>query len=136
MVPQLPTERELDALKILWERGPTTVREIWQSLRERDADLAYTSILSLLQSMEQKGLVDHRSAGRAYEYFPRIERASTFQGLAGRFLDQVFDGALDEYLVHALDSRRLTRQQLDELEKMIAEAKRRSAKPSKKGASK
>ena len=58
-----PTDRELQALKVLWKRGGATVREIWNLLRVEDANLAYTTVLSLLQVMEQKGLVEHR-AGR------------------------------------------------------------------------
>ena len=59
MTQRLPTDRELEALKILWHRGRATVREIWSELGRADAGLAYTSVLSLMQAMEQKGLVGH-----------------------------------------------------------------------------
>jgi len=90
------------------------------------ADLAYTTVLSLLQVMEQKGLVRHERTGKAYTYSAKVQRDRTFRHLAVGFLDKVFDGALDEYLVHALQSRRISPQELDKLEEMIKEAKDRS----------
>ncbi len=118
-----PTERELEALKVLWDKGEATVREVCEAMNAAGEDLAYTTVLSLLQVMEQKGLVNHRREGKAYVYLPRIEREKTFRRLAAGFLERVFDGALDEYLVHALESRRLSAAELDELEAKIAEAR-------------
>lgn len=118
-----PTERELEALKILWEKGEATVREVCDGICQGNLELAYTTVLSLLQVMEQKGLVSHRREGKAYVYQATIERSKTFRELAGDFLDRVFDGAVDQYLVHALASRKLSNQELEELETMIAEAK-------------
>ncbi len=120
-----PTDRELEALKVLWDRGEATVRDLCEALNERGAALAYTTVLSLLQVMEQKGLVTHRREGKAYVYAAAIPRDKTFRDLAGGFLDRVFDGAVDEYLVHALESRKLDPKKLDELEAMIAAARRR-----------
>jgi BlaI family penicillinase repressor len=125
-----PTDRELEALKVLWDRGEATVRDICDAMNERGAELAYTTVLSLLQVMEQKALVSHRRDGKAYVYAARIEREKTFRQMAGGFLDRVFDGAVNEYLVHALESRKLSARELDELEGMIAEAKRQASKRS------
>ncbi len=118
-----PTDRELEALKVLWDKGEATVREVCEAMNAAGEDLAYTTVLSLLQVMEQKELVNHRREGKAYVYLPRIEREKTFRRLAAGFLERVFDGALDEYLVHALESRRLSAEELDELEAKIAEAR-------------
>ncbi len=127
----IPTDRELEALKVLWQQGEATVREIYQEINRSDGTLAYTTVLSLLQVMEQKGLVGHRQHGKAYTYFAKADRDRTFQVLAGGFLDKVFDGAVDEYLVHALQSRRLSAEELERLEKMIAKAKTRPRKEKK-----
>lgn len=127
-----PTDRELEALKVLWDEEHATVREVWRVLSAADRDLAYTTVLSLMQVMEQKGLAGHRAEGKAYIYFPRVERKSVFRGLASGFLERVFDGAVDEYLVHALQGRRPSDAELDRLEKMIAEAKSRSKQKRKK----
>ncbi|HVC97550.1 MAG TPA: BlaI/MecI/CopY family transcriptional regulator [Pirellulales bacterium] len=124
----VPTGRELEILKIVWRRGKATVREIYDALRPQDGSLAYTTVLSMLQIMEQKGQVGHEQAGKAYLYFALVERESTLMDLAGGFLDQVFDGAMGEYVARALESRQPTVAELDELERMIAGAKRQVRK--------
>jgi predicted transcriptional regulator len=128
MADLIPTSRELEALKVLWRLGRATVREIYVELKPRDGELAYTTALSLLQTMEQKGLVGHESAGKAYAYYARVRRDSVFRKLAGGFLDRVFDGAMGEYVARAIQSRRTSLEELEELEAMIAEAKKRVRK--------
>ena len=127
----IPTERELQALKIIWQLGQATVREVCDALEERGQKLAYTTVLSLLQVMEQKGLVGHTASGKVYTYFSKVRRDSTFRSLAKGFLDSVFDGAMDEYLVHALQSRKLSLAELNRLETMIAQAKQARGKRDK-----
>ena len=136
-----PTDRELEALKVLWERGEATVRDLADAMNAgakqgRDDELAYTTVLSLLQVMEQKGLVAHRREGKAYVYVPRAERQSTIRRMASSFLEKVFDGAVDEYLVHALESKRLSFDELDQLDAMLASARERSKKGRTKGGKK
>lgn len=118
-----PTERELEALKVLWERGEATVRAVCDAMGASGVELAYTTVLSLLQVMEQKGLVAHRRQGKAYVYVPTVEREKTLRGLAAVFLERVFDGSLDEYLVHALGTRKVSRRQYAQLEEMLAAAR-------------
>src|SRR5215469_1820016 len=98
MAEVVPTVRELEALKVLWRRGGATVREIYGELKPRDGELAYTTVLSLLQTMEQKGLVGHESVGKAYTYHAKVRQDNVFRKLARGFLDQVFDGAIGEYV--------------------------------------
>jgi BlaI family transcriptional regulator, penicillinase repressor len=135
MTDLIPTGRELEALKVLWARGEATVRDVWQAMTAAENDLAYTTVLSLLQVMEQKGLVGHKRIGKAYAYFARIRRGPTVRKLAGGFLERVFDGAVDEYLVHVLNSKKLDDKELDRLEAMIAQARKRAKPPRKKGTS-
>ena len=118
-----PTERELQALKVLWQLGRASVREICDALGEQGDKLAYTTVLSLLQVMEQKGLVGHTASGKSYSYYAKVDRERTFRTLAGGFLDRVFDGALDEYLVHALQARSLSSEELTRLEGLITQAR-------------
>ena len=129
----IPTERELQALKVLWQAGEATVREICEAIEEQGEELAYTTVLSLLQVMEQKGLVGHRSSGKFYSYFARVERGPTVQALTRGFLDRVFDGAVDEYLVHALESKRPSAAEIRKLEELIAQAKQARQSPRRKG---
>lgn len=138
MPTESPTDRELEALKVLWDRGEVTVRDLADAMNEAaaaqgDDHLAYTTVLSLLQVMEQKGFVGHRREGKAYVYVPKIQRQSTIRQMAGTFLEKVFDGAVDEYLVHALESKRLSAAELDQLDAMLAAARQRSAKRGRKG---
>jgi len=133
MMDTIPTDRELEALKVLWQHGEATVRDIYDRMNQGGDQLAYTTVLSLLQVMEQKGLVRHRQSGKAYLYAAEVERDRTFRTLAGGFLEKVFDGAVDEYLVHALRSRRISAAELDRLAKMIADA--RTSSKSQKGKS-
>jgi BlaI family transcriptional regulator, penicillinase repressor len=123
-----PTQRELQALKVLWQLGRATVREITAAINERGDELAYTTVLSLLQVMEQKDLVGHEATGKVYSYFAKVQREAVFRRLAKGFLDRVFDGAMDEYLVHALESKRLSSEELARLEALIAQAKQTSRK--------
>jgi predicted transcriptional regulator len=95
--------------------------------------LAYTTVLSLLQVMEQKRLVGHRASGKVYSYYAVARRGPTVRALARGFLDRVFDGAVDEYLVHALESKRPTDAEFRKLESLIAEAKVARQSPRKKG---
>ena len=129
----VPSERELQALKVLWQAGEATVREITAAISEQGDSLAYTTVLSLLQVMEQKGLVGHRASGKVYSYFAKARREPTIRALARGFLDRVFDGAVDEYLVHALESKRPTEAEIRRLEEMIARAKESRTAPRRKG---
>jgi BlaI family penicillinase repressor len=133
MTDLVPTDRELEALKVLWQRGEATVRDVWRAMTAAENDLAYTTVLSLLQVMEQKGLVGHKRVGKAYAYFAKVRREPTVRKLAGGFLDKVFDGAVDEYLVHVLGSRKLKEAELARLDAMIAEARKRTRPPRQKG---
>ena len=128
-----PTDRELEALKVLWEQSEATVREVCNAMNTAGEELAYTTVLSLLQVMEQKGLVAHRREGKAYVYLPRVDRDKTLGGLAAGFLERVFDGSLDEYLVHALGTRKVTKRELDQIEAILSAARKKKSTHPKKG---
>jgi BlaI family transcriptional regulator, penicillinase repressor len=141
MPAEIPTDRELEALKVLWDRGEATVRDLADAMnasakKQGGDELAYTTVLSLLQVMEQKKLVAHRREGKAYVYVPLVEQQSTLRQLTGGFLEKVFDGAVGEYVVHALESKRLSTAELDQLESMLAAARERNAKRGRKGGQK
>jgi BlaI family penicillinase repressor len=129
----VPTERELQALKVLWQAGEATVREITRAIDQQGDSLAYTTVLSLLQVMEQKGLVGHRASGKVYSYFAKVQRGPTVRALARGFLDRVFDGAVDEYLVHALQSKRPSAEEIRRLEELILQAKQARLPSNRKG---
>ena len=120
-----PTGRELDILKVLWERGPCTVREVYKDLaRGPDEDLAYNTVQTLLRLMEDKGLVTHEVQGRAFVYSSRYTRDDS----AARFLDRVFDGAAGELVQSLLRTEKITPEELERLQALITEARRNTRK--------
>jgi BlaI family transcriptional regulator, penicillinase repressor len=114
-----PSERELDVLKVLWELGAGSVREVHQRLCP-SGELAFTTVQTLLRIMEEKGLVGHRSEGRTFIYTPRHSR----ERVASRFLNKVFDGALDQFVLTILRDKDAAPGELEELERLIARARR------------
>ena len=114
-----PSERELEILKVLWEIGSGSVRAVHQHLCPND-ELAFNTVQTLLRIMEDKGLVAHRSEGRTFIYFPRHSR----ERVARRFLDKVFDGSLDPLVLPLLQAGDTPADELKELERLIARARR------------
>jgi predicted transcriptional regulator len=117
-----PTPRELEILKVLWEYGPSSVRKVYRYLAQFE-DLAYNTVQTLLRIMEEKGLVEHHVEGRTFVYTPRFSRDES----AVRFLDRVFDGAADQLVLSLLRSERVAPQELERMQVMIEEARRRKA---------
>jgi predicted transcriptional regulator len=117
-----PTPRELQILKVLWDKGASSVRAVYRHLLESE-DLAYNTVQTLLRIMEDKGLVRHRVSGRTFIYAPRFTRDES----ARRFLDRVFDGAADQLVMSLLRTERIDLAELDRLQAMIAEARRRQS---------
>ena len=82
--------RELEVMSVLWRHGSATVAEVRDALEE---GLAYTSVLSALQTLEEKGYVRHEAEGRAYRYYPTTERAEAGESALSRIVDKVFHGS-------------------------------------------
>ncbi len=122
-----PTDRELDILKALWELGPASVRQVRERLYPND-ERAFNTVQTLLRIMDDKGLVSHKSQGRSFIYTPRYSRESA----TSRFVQQVFDGAMDQVIVSMLSSADATPEELKQLEKIIAQSRRRKERQSRK----
>jgi predicted transcriptional regulator len=119
-----PTRRELEILKVLWDQGRCSVREVHRVLAGRDPDLAYNTVQTLLKIMEEKDLVVHVEEGRAFIYTARCTRDDT----AGRFLDRVFDGMASSLVSSLLASERIGPEELDRILALIASARQRSSR--------
>ncbi|HNG95976.1 MAG TPA: BlaI/MecI/CopY family transcriptional regulator [Acidobacteriota bacterium] len=113
-----PTDAELQLLKILWERGPSTVREVHEALNQPKPTM-YTTVLKTLQIMAEKGLVRRDENQRAHVYEAAIERESTQRKLVFDLLDRVFDGSARQLVLHALSSRRASSTELAEIRKFL-----------------
>jgi predicted transcriptional regulator len=125
-----PTERELEILKVLWERGEASVREVYESM-SRTAPIVQNTVQAFLRTMEEKGLVRHRTEGRTFVYRPVPARDETEQRLVSGVLQRVFDGAIDQLVQRALSLRKPTADELAKLEELIR--RHRAEKPPRGG---
>jgi predicted transcriptional regulator len=121
-----PTPSELEILHILWNRGPSTVREIHDQL-SKEKDVGYTSALKLLQIMTTKGLVTRTEDQRAHVYSASEPAEATKQQLATDVLQRVFRGSASQLMQHALSGRRSSRQELDEIRALLDEYERKTS---------
>jgi predicted transcriptional regulator len=119
-----PTPRELEILKVLWEQGPRSVREVHRRLAGDEPDLAYNTVQTLLRIMEEKALVRHHLDGRTFIYTARFTRDDS----TARFLDRVFDGAAAQLVQSLLRSERVSTEELDRMQALIAAARRKGAR--------
>jgi predicted transcriptional regulator len=117
-----PTQRELEILRVLWDLREGTVREVYEELRET-IPIVQNTVQAFLRVMEEKGLVEHRVAGRAFIYRATRPREQTGRHLVGRVLDCVFNGAVDQLVDSLFSHRRPTDEELKRLEALIAQAK-------------
>ncbi len=120
-----PTERELEILKILWEHGEASVREVYEEM-SRSAPIVQNTVQAFLRTMESKGLVRHRVEGRTFMYKPLLKRDQANKKLMSRVLQRVFDGAIDQLVQSAFSVRKPTDDELQRLERMIKNAKNES----------
>lgn len=123
--PQKPTTSELEILRVLWARGPCTVREVHEELQEKKS-LGYTTVLKLLQIMTAKGTVRRNEKQRAHVYEACQPATETKRQLVGDVLQRVFEGSASELMIHALAGRRTSKKELDELRRLLDEYEGRS----------
>src|SRR5262245_58700069 len=116
-----PTPRELEILKVLWELGPSTVRQVHEH-RFRDQGIAQNTVQTLLRLMSEpeKGLVTFEQQGRTFVYSAAYSRDQS----AAQFLDKVFDGAASEMVLSLLRSERISADELEQMRAMIEAARR------------
>jgi predicted transcriptional regulator len=126
-----PTERELEILKILWDLGEGSVREVYERMRQADAPIVQNTVQAFLRTMEDKGLVRHRTEGRTFVYTPVPRRDETEQRLVSGVLDRVFDGAIDQLVQSALSLRKPTPEELDRLEELLRRHKEQAQRKAK-----
>lgn len=124
---QMVTDRELEILKILWARGKASVREVQEDLNKFAGPVAYSTVQTLLNIMEdKKALVRHVVEGRTFIYIPKKSSDRTIRELTLRFLDRVFDGAVDRMLVALLDTKPPTAEEFDRLRAMLDDAQKQA----------
>jgi predicted transcriptional regulator len=119
--PVRPTESELEILTVLWSRGPSTVRDVYEVLRKRRKSAQYATVLKFMQIMAQKGLLKRDESDRAHIYTPIHSRESIQRQLAGDLLQRGFDWSMKNLMIGALSARKATKKELDELRKLLDE---------------
>lgn len=112
------TERELDVMSVLWETGSATVADVRDRLSD---DLAYTTVLTVLRTLEEKGYVAHTEEGRAYRYHPLVERDTARESALRRLTRTLFSGSTELLLTHLVSERDLSEADLRRLRKLLSE---------------
>ena len=110
--------RELAVMSCLWRRGAATVAEVREDL---DEELAYTSVLSALQTLEEKGYVSHEAAGRAYRYFPLVEAARAGDSALQRIRDAIYHGSTEAMFAQMVSDRGVKREELERMRALLSE---------------
>jgi predicted transcriptional regulator len=116
--PQKPTASELEILHVLWNRGPSTVREVLDALNEKK-EMGYTGVLKLLQIMTAKGTVRRDETQRAHVYEACRPAEQTKRQLATDILQRVFEGSASQLMMHALSGRRTSAKEIEELRRIL-----------------
>ena len=112
------TARELDVISVLWERGPSTVSEVQAAL---DDTLAYTTVLTVLRILEDKGYVGHTPEGRAHRYRPLVERSAAGGSALKRLKQKLFGGSPELLLTRLVEDEDLSEEELRRMRDLLAE---------------
>lgn len=115
---------QLHILKVLWERPDSGVGVVHEALKP-ERDLAYTTVATMLRKMEARGLVTHREEGRSFLYRAAVQADDVNRSAGDHFVGRLFEGSLADAVSHLLTTREVSRKELDQLEKLIQQAKRR-----------
>lgn len=118
--PSLP-DSELEVLRILWNRGEATAREVWEDLRGFGSEWTYATVNTLLQRLEAKGLASSDKSRMTYLYSPRITRQQVAKRRIKHLVDKVYDGKGSSLVVQLLKSQRLDSQEVEEIRRLLDE---------------
>lgn len=110
------TERELDVMSVLWEHGPATVAEVQERLSD---ELAYTTVLTILRTLEEKGRVGHEEEGRAYRYYPLVEKDTAQDSALERLTRRLFSGSTEMLLTRLVSERKLSESEIRRLQRLL-----------------
>ncbi len=118
-----PTDGELEILRVLWQRGPSTVREVYETITETKPT-GYTTVLKLMQIMAEKGLVKRDESERAHVYEARAAQEQTQKQMVSDLVERVFDGSAMKLVMHALSTEAASAEELDQIRHILDEYER------------
>lgn len=124
MTTPIPSNAELEILRILWRRGPSTVRGVHDELK-RERDVGYTTVLKTMQVMAEKKLVTRDESERSHVYKPAVEEKSVKRRLVSELLDKAFDGSAAQLVMQALSDKRASPEDLKKIRKLLDESSRK-----------
>ena len=119
-----PTAGELEILKVLWDRGPSTGRDVMEELNDVRPRV-YTSVMSLLNVMTDKGLLVRQPQGRAFIYRPKTDRGRTLRRMIADLLGRAFEGSTSQLIAHLLDQTKPSAEELAEIRSAIEQYQRK-----------
>lgn len=114
------TPQELEIMKVIWERDHATVRDVYEVLLE-GRKIAYTTVMTMMNVLEKKGYLRKKAEGRSFLYEPTRPRQQVVSTMVREFVDRVFGGSAEPLLVHLVEDRHLTPEELDALSRRIKE---------------
>jgi len=117
---------ELEVLKVLWEEAPCTVRDVMNHLHARGRKVAYTTVLTFLARLEQKGFVKADKSGVAYVYRPTVAREKVTRSRVQSIIQQLYDGAACPLVLQLMENERFTREEIEQLQQLIERLDRRA----------
>jgi predicted transcriptional regulator len=120
-------DRELDVMAVLWETGSGTVAEVREQL---PAELAYTTVLTILRNLEEKGFVSHETEGRAHRYYASVPRQAARRTVLARLVERLFHGSAEQLVAQLVEDNALSSEDLQRLRRKLAS---RPASAPKKG---
>jgi len=118
------TAQELEIMKVVWRSGASTVRDVYETLLER-RKIAYTTVMTMMNILEQKGYLKKSSKDRAYVYQATRPQKQVIRGMVREFVDRVFNGSAEPLLLHLVEDRRVSEQDLEEIRLMLRESAER-----------
>jgi len=125
------TNQELEIMKIVWKRGSSTVREVYEDLLKR-RKIAYTTVMTMMGTLEQKGRLRKSEQARAYVYTPAEPETKVVGSMVQEFVKRVFNGSAEPLLVHLVENMDVDGEQLDEIRSLLKEKKLLKEKRRKK----
>jgi BlaI family penicillinase repressor len=115
-----PTESELEILRVLWEKGPSTVREVHEILGQ-SKDAGYTTTLKLMQIMHEKGLLERDTSNKTHVYSAAVSQENTQRQLLDKMIDTVFNGSASQLVLQALGNHKSSKEELEKIKQYLDE---------------
>jgi predicted transcriptional regulator len=119
---ETPTPQELEIMKVIWELGEATVRDVYERLLEKRS-IAYTTVMTMMNILEQKGQLKRQQADRAYVYRPVQPKQAVVREMVRDFVNRVFDGAAEPLLMHLVEDKKLSPAEITEIARLLRSKK-------------